>query len=112
MMYLFRDPRVERVLTSVPFRLLLAVALVGWHVATTISFARARFGVPFDAAPHGAPFRPAAGPDVAAASGDRLVFTRWDGLHYLALALRGYEQCPRRVAPGQDLGTACDASTP
>jgi hypothetical protein len=111
-MRLFVHPRIERVLRSAPFRLLVAVFFVGMHVMTTITFARERYdGIPFDSAPDSPPAFRDVKHDGYPANARRLVVSRWDAEHYIGLALRGYSQCPRRELVADDLRTPiCDAA--
>jgi hypothetical protein len=87
--------RVERLARSTLGRLLVAVVLVAWHVATMISFAAERFDVKaFDSSPNQPPAFVDEAHDDSPARARRLLVTRWDALHYLGLAMRGYVHCP------------------
>lgn len=106
------SPRVERVLTSVPLRLAVAVALVAAHLVTTLTFTAERFdGYPFNAAPDSPPaFRDVANEPYPTNS-KRLILSRWDSQHYMGLALRGYSQCPHRnLVPDDMKGPVCDVA--
>ena len=92
-------PRVAKLMTSVPFRLLVAGLIVGYHVYATISFARARFGLPFDNAPTAPPVFTDPLHDTNPVSDRRLVVSRWDSGQYIDLALRGYTACAKH--PGR-----------
>lgn len=101
-----------RAVTSVPFRLSVAVLLVTLHVWTTISFGHERFdGAHFNAAPGSPPaFRDVAH-DNYPQNSRRLLVSRWDAEHYIGLALRGYSQCPHRRLVADDMrGPVCDAA--
>jgi hypothetical protein len=75
------------------FRAALAALCVAAQLAVLASFARVRFGMPWNAAPETAPLL--ASPRAETLTGwNRLVVARWDSLHYENLALRGYAQCP------------------
>ena len=79
------------------FRLLVAVAFVGLHLLLFARLASLRLGVPFDASPGAEPAFARLSEPLSRASPahwDRLAVSRFDAQHYIALALRGYSQCP------------------
>jgi hypothetical protein len=102
--------RVGRLARATPVRLLVAVALVAWHVTTMISFAASRFEAKaFDSSPGQPPAFVNEARDEMPLRVRRLLVTRWDALHYLGLAMRGYTHCPpgrptRPDATGCQLG--------
>jgi len=111
-MRLYVSPRIERILRSAPFRLLVALLLVGMHVRTMVTFAHERFdGISFDSAPASPPaFRDVAH-DSYPNNSRRLIVSRWDAEHYIGLALRGYSQCPHRALVPDDMRSPiCDAA--
>src|SRR4051812_3033870 len=86
--------RVRRLLSRVWFRLGVAALFLIIHVRTVADFAKEHFEQPFNAAPDSPPtFRDAAH-DGHATNAKRLVVSRWDAEHYIAIGLRGYTQCP------------------
>jgi hypothetical protein len=102
----------RRVVTSVPFRLAVAAAIVVWHVATTISFAYERYDAhPFNSAPGQVPTFANPARDNYPLNGKRLIVSRWDAEHYLGLSMRGYSQCPHRTLVPDDMrGPICDVA--
>jgi hypothetical protein len=82
--------------TTVPFRLAVALAMLGLQLLVAIHSGD-RFDVKaFNARPGDPPhFRNPAG-DWAPENWDRLVVSRWDSGNYIELGLRGYQYCPPR----------------
>ena len=86
---------LRRLLSRTWVRLVVAALLVGWQVHSITAYAYDNFDKePFDAAPdHPPEFRdPAHQPK--APNAKRLIVSRWDGEHYISIALRGYAYCP------------------
>jgi hypothetical protein len=81
------------VLEKAWFRAALATLCLVVHLAVLAGFAEARFGVPWNAAP-GAPPALASARTEVPTGWNRLVVSRWDSMHYVNLALRGYDHCP------------------
>ncbi len=86
-----------------PFRLVLAVAILATHLALMSHLGHERFDYPFNSAPNAAPALPPPGTDGVFANWNRLLVSRWDAQHYLAIGLRGYSGCkPRgKLLPGE-----------
>jgi hypothetical protein len=103
--------RLARLAQTLPFRLVVALVIVALHVFTMAHFGRERLGYPFNAAPGQPPALPSPKTDVAPERWDRLVVSRWDAQHYMALGMRGYRYCKERsqLRPGEnpDDGAAC-----
>lgn len=81
------------------------------HLATTVTFARERFGgASFNTAPHSPPVFQDIAHQQSPDNAKRLVVSRWDAEHYIGLALRGYSQCPcRKPLPDEMRSAVCDA---
>jgi hypothetical protein len=95
--------------TTVPFRLAVAVAMLGLQLAVAIHSGD-RFDVKaFDSKPGDPPHFRNPATDWAPVNWDRLVVSRWDSGNYIELGLRGYQHCPPRSeklpvrAPGCNL---------
>lgn len=94
--------------TTVPFRLAVAVVLLGLQIAVAIHSGE-RFGERFNAAPGKPPHFVTPAIDWAPTNWDRLIVSRWDSGNYIELGLRGYQYCPPRgpilpaKAPGCNL---------
>lgn len=97
------SPRVERVLSSAPFRLAFAALIVAYHVVTVARFARERFDAPFNNAPDAPPVLTDPAHDIEAQNERRLIVSRWDSGHYISLAIRGYSACPDRKLTREEL---------
>lgn len=90
------ETRLSGWATTVPFRVVVALVLLGLQLLVAIHSGD-RFDVKrFNSKPGDPPhFRnPAA--DWAPANWDRLVVSRWDSGNYIELGLRGYQHCPPR----------------
>lgn len=85
----------HRLLGSRLARAGLAAALLAMHVGLIALTARVRLGRPFNVAPNLPPAiaRPDA-PFWEQQRDDRLAVSRWDAVHYVGLALRGFSACP------------------
>jgi hypothetical protein len=82
-----------------PFRLASAIVLVLLHLLVAIHFGKT-YNLPFNAAPGASPYYSNPVTEGAPNLWDRLLVSRWDSVHYLALSLRGYSTCaPRPVPP-------------
>jgi hypothetical protein len=80
--------------TTVPFRLAVALALLGLQLAANVQ-SGARFDVKrFNAHPGDPPHFDHPATDWAPTNWDRLVVSRWDSGNYIELGLRGYQHCP------------------
>jgi hypothetical protein len=92
-----------RVARALPFRVAVACAFLAFHLSTVAHLARERFGYPFNASPRSAPAFTNPAAESTPRSWDRLVVSRWDSQHYIALGLRGLDACKNRsqLAPGQ-----------
>jgi len=99
---------LDRIARSVPFRLLAAALILGYHLLSVVGEARARYELPFDSAP-GAPPHLVRNeiPNL-----HRLIVTRWDAGHYIGLSLRGYSLCADRpvLVNVEALSQTCDLS--
>jgi hypothetical protein len=94
----------ERLLRSLPFRVLVAAGLLVLHLVAMGCLGRQRLGLPFNRAPGAdprfvVPDEPLVGPAVPS-QWNRLLASRWDSQHYIALVERGYSLCE-----AQDLRT-------
>ncbi|HEY6475092.1 MAG TPA: hypothetical protein VI456_00835 [Polyangia bacterium] len=103
------EPWLAARATTVPFRVVVALALLGLQLAVAIHSAD-RFDVKrFNSKPGAPPHFRNPATDWAPANWDRLVVSRWDSGNYLELGLRGYQYCPPRSetlpvrAPGCNL---------
>jgi len=86
---------LQRLLSRTWFRLLVAAFLVAWQVHSVKSFASEHFdNEPFDSAPDHPPAFQDPLHQPKAPFAKRLIVSRWDGEHYISIALRGYTQCP------------------
>ncbi len=85
---------IEWLLGRVWFRAAFAALLVAMHVLDTRAMANERFHEPFDKAPKAEPVFHDMLRDTHVDNAKRLAVSRWDGEHYIALALRGYHACP------------------
>jgi hypothetical protein len=94
--------RLDRLASSMPFRALLPIFFLAFHLVVLSALAKERFGLPFNSAPGAAPSftNPAVEPIPAYWS--RLIVSRWDSQHYITIGLRGYEYCAPREALGPD----------
>ncbi|HEY4187848.1 MAG TPA: hypothetical protein VGP07_22425 [Polyangia bacterium] len=95
--------------TTVPFRLAVALAMLGLQLLVAIHSGD-RFDVKaFDSKPGDPPHFRNPATDWAPVNWDRLVVSRWDSGNYIELGLRGYQHCPPRSgtlpvrAPGCNL---------
>jgi len=93
---------LARIVQTVPFRIALALLVLGGHLAAVVISGKHRFDAPFNAAP-GRPPALLSPNDGAPANGNRLSVARWDSSNYIAIALRGYSQCPDKNLRGADL---------
>jgi hypothetical protein len=112
-MFSFRlSPRLQRLVTGVPFRLFVAAAMLALHVSTTISFARERWpGAVFNNAPDHAPLFHDVLHDTDPMYAKRLLVSRWDAGIYLRLSMRGYRACPDRTLTKEEMGgPGCSAA--
>ena len=81
--------------TTVPFRLAVALGLLGLQLALAVHSGQ-RFNVKFNAAPGRPPRFQNPASDWAPNNWDRLIVSRWDSGNYIELGLRGYQYCPPR----------------
>jgi hypothetical protein len=81
--------------TTVPFRLAVALGLLGLQLAVAIHSGQ-RFDFKFNAAPGSPPRFHNPASDWAPSNWDRLIVSRWDSGNYIELGLRGYQYCPPR----------------
>jgi hypothetical protein len=94
--------------TTVPFRLAVALVLLGLQIALAIRSGD-RFNTRFNVAPDRPPHFQNPATDWDPRNWDRLIVSRWDSGNYIALGLRGYQYCPPRgptlpaKAPGCNL---------
>ena len=86
-------PLVARVAMSLPFRAVVAVAFLFFHITMMTRLARDRFEYKFNADPEHAPAFYNPQTDARPTNWDRLIVSRWDAQHYEAIALRGYSTC-------------------
>ena len=93
---------LPRIVQTVPFRIALALLVLGGHLAAVVISGKSRFEVPFNAAP-GRPPALLGANDNSAANWNRLSVSRWDSGNYISIALRGYSQCPDKNLRGADL---------
>jgi hypothetical protein len=93
---------LPRIVQAVPFRIALALIVLGGHLAAVVISGKRRFEAPFNAAPGRAPALVSPN-DNAAANWNRLSVSRWDSGNYISIALRGYSQCPDKSLRGADL---------
>ncbi|HLK37648.1 MAG TPA: hypothetical protein VKU41_12900, partial [Polyangiaceae bacterium] len=95
--------RLERLAVTLPFRIGVAIAILAVHLALLAHLGQERFGYPFLDASAPAPLFNHPATDPAPAHWERLVVSRWDSEHYIALGLRGYKECKSRdeLGPGQ-----------
>jgi hypothetical protein len=80
---------------TVPFRLTVAVVLLGLQILIAIRSGD-RFDAPFNAAPGTPPYFRHPATDWAPTNWNRLIVSRWDSGNYIELGLRGYQYCPPR----------------
>jgi hypothetical protein len=96
---------------SLPFRLAFAAAIVAFHVVMLTRLGETRLGYKFNEAPGEAPALPNPGADMAPQRWDRLIVSRWDAQHYMAIGMRGYRFCKSKaqLRPGEmpDNGASC-----
>jgi hypothetical protein len=94
--------RLRSLAISLPFRLAFALALVAFHLAMMAHLGKDRLGYRFNEAPDNAPAFRDPSRDLAPDRWDRLVVSRWDAQHYMALGMRGYRFCKDRsqLRPG------------
>jgi hypothetical protein len=94
--------RMTRLLSSVPFRVFVALASLALHVLAFKIFAAERLNLPFNSAPSTAPaFQH---PDQPAPTHwNRLIVSRWDAQHYIDILERGYSRCPPEDLRGASL---------
>ena len=81
--------------TTVPFRLAVALGLLGLQLAVAVHSGQ-RFNAKFNAAPGSPPRFQNPASDWAPNNWDRLIVSRWDSGNYIELGLRGYQYCPPR----------------
>ena len=81
--------------TTVPFRLAVALGLLGLQLAVAVHSGQ-RFNAKFNAAPGSPPHFQNPARDWAPTNWDRLIVSRWDSGNYIELGLRGYQCCPPR----------------
>jgi hypothetical protein len=81
-----------RVAVSLPFRILVAIAILWFQVGMMKRLAHDRFGWKFDESPGDPPTLHNVH-DPVPSHWDRLIVSRWDAQHYEALGLRGYTTC-------------------
>jgi hypothetical protein len=91
--------RLESLLRTTGVRLLFAAVCLAAHLGAAAAMGRQRFGMPFNAAPGSAPGF-VQDSDVDVRDWNRLLVSRWDSAHYIALALRGFSQCPAGTLSG------------
>ena len=96
-------PLLTRVALSLPFRAVVAVAFLYFHVAMMTKLGHDRFDYKFNGDPDHAPLFAHPESDAKPEKWDRLVVARWDAQHYEALALRGYATCkdPSQLQSGE-----------
>jgi hypothetical protein len=94
--------RVKRTLhalsKSLLVRALVPAVFLACHLAAMGKLGEERFGLPFDAAPGSPPTFVSPGTESGPVTWNRLVVSRWDSQHYIAIALRGYRYCAPRAA--------------
>jgi hypothetical protein len=94
-------------------RAALATLCLVAHLGAIVFFARDRFELPWNRAPGSPPAFTPPGAHVPA-QWNRLPVSRWDSVHYVNLALRGYADCPpetRRTGALPPQGTMiCDVA--
>src|ERR1700685_4485988 len=78
------------------FRAAIATLCLLAQLWLMTSFARDRYGIPFNTSPGAPPSFVHPGAEQIASHWNRLVVSRWDSSHYISLVLRGYSQCPRQ----------------
>ncbi len=100
MIALLERPEIRRLASSLPFRAAVSVAFLAFHLVVLTELGRERFNLPFNISPNSPPAFANGPTDAVPANWDRLIVSRWDAQHYIALALRGYDTCPRKI----DLG--------
>jgi hypothetical protein len=84
---------LERLAVWLPFRILLALGILYFHVAMMKRVGADRFDYKFNADPEHAPIFLTPASDQKPDKWDRLIVSRWDAQHYEALGLRGYTTC-------------------
>jgi hypothetical protein len=94
---------LERVAVSLPFRFVVAIVILAFHVTMMAHIGKERFGYDFNEAPALEPMFYNAKTDAAPNNWSRLVVSRWDAQHYIALGMRGYQTCKDKsqLAPGE-----------
>ncbi len=88
--------RLERLAVSLPFRMVLAVAILAFHVQMMTRLGEERFGYHFIEPSQGAPLFHDPAHDGVPANWPRMVVSRWDAQHYIELGLRGYKYCRQK----------------
>jgi hypothetical protein len=97
--------------SALPFRIVVAAAVVLLHLWAMTHLARERLGTPFNASPGNPPGFVGGRPDGGIDRWNRLVISRWDAAHYMGLGMRGYKFCKNasELRPGEfpDSNPAC-----
>lgn len=100
-----------RVARTLPFRIAVALSIIAFHLAAMTHLGRERLGMQFNASPDNPPGFQGGRLDAGLERWDRLIVSRWDAAHYIALGLRGYRFCKDKaqLAPGEppDSNGAC-----
>ncbi len=103
--------RLERLAQTLPFRIVVALAILAFHVAAMAHLGRDRLGLAFNASPNDPPAFHDDKPDQRIDRWDRLIVSRWDAEHYIGLGMRGYRFCKDKsqLRPGEapDSGGPC-----
>jgi hypothetical protein len=89
--------RLRSLAIWLPFRVVVAVAILATHFAIVIHLGRERFDYPFDRSPGAAPVFHHPESDSAPENWNRLVVSRWDAQHYMGIGMRGYSTCKPRA---------------
>jgi hypothetical protein len=90
---------LRTVATTFLFRSAVAVVILSMHVWAIAKFGRERYHEEWNRAPLQEPQFYSAEHDMTVSSTwSRLLVSRWDAEHYIALALRGYTPCKEKAA--------------
>jgi hypothetical protein len=84
------------------FRLACAIVFIAMHMFAVVRFGRS-IDLPFNHAPGEPPYFSNPSLEGPPNLWDRFLISRWDSVHYMALALRGYSTCPPRPVPANYL---------
>lgn len=101
--------RLDRLASRLAFRIAIAVVLASLHIVAFWRAGHDRLDLPFNSAPdHAAYFSNPDAPVLAAPPRQphywsRLVLSRFDAQHYIAMSVRGLTACPTDSATATDL---------